>query len=94
MRTNIDIDDELMRQAMAATGTATKKAAVEACMRKVIQLKAQEAILKWRGKIQWEGDLSVSREGRYMDWGLQQEEAKQEEAKQEEAGAPETVQAR
>jgi Arc/MetJ family transcription regulator len=89
MRTNIDIDDELMRQAMAATGATTKKAAVEVCMRKVVRLKAQEAILKWRGKIEWEGDLSVSREGRYMDWGLRQEEAKQEEAE-----TPETVQAR
>jgi len=81
MRTNIEIDDELMRQAMAATNATTKKAAVEACMRLAVRLKAQEGILKWRGKIQWEGDLSVSREGRYMDWGLQQEQAKQEEAK-------------
>ena len=68
MRTNIDIDDKLMKQAMKATGTATKKAAVEAALRKVVQLKAQEGILKWRGKIQWEGDLEASREGRFPDW--------------------------
>ena len=68
MRTNIEIDDELMQKAMAATGTTTKKAAVEACMKKVVQLKAQEGILKWFGKLQWEGDLAVSREGRYLDW--------------------------
>jgi Arc/MetJ family transcription regulator len=69
MRTNIDIDDELMRQAMAATGTTTKKAAVEASLRLAVRLKDQEAILKWRGKVKWEGDLAVSREGRYLDWG-------------------------
>jgi Arc/MetJ family transcription regulator len=55
MRTNIDIDDELMRQAMEATGTTTKKAAVEAAMRKAIQLKLQEGILKLRGKVVWRG---------------------------------------
>lgn len=68
MRTNIDIDDKLMKQAMKATGSATKKAAVEAALRKVVQLKAQEGILKWRGKIKWEGDLEASREGRFPDW--------------------------
>ena len=68
MRTNIEIDDELMQKAMAATGATTKKAAVEACMKRVVQLKAQEGILKWFGKLQWEGDLAVSREGRYLDW--------------------------
>ncbi len=55
MRTNIDIDDELMRQAMKATGTTTKKAAVEASMRLAVQLKAQEGIRKLRGKVVWRG---------------------------------------
>ena len=44
MRTNIEIDDKLMKQAMKATGTATKKAAVEACMRQTVQLKEQAKI--------------------------------------------------
>lgn len=57
MRTNIDIDDKLMKQAMKATGAATKKAAVEAALRKVVQLKKQEGIKKLRGKVQWEGIL-------------------------------------
>jgi Arc/MetJ family transcription regulator len=68
MRTNIEIDDELMRQAMKATNTSTKRAAVEASLRLAIRLKAQEGILKWRGKIHWEGDLAESREGRFLDW--------------------------
>ncbi len=68
MRTNIEIDEKLIRQAMKATGTTTKKAAVEAALRKAIQLKAQEGILKWRGKMKWEGDLEASREGRFPDW--------------------------
>ena len=44
MRTNIDIDDKLMKQAMKATGATTKKAAVEAALRQVVQLKKQAKI--------------------------------------------------
>jgi Arc/MetJ family transcription regulator len=55
MRTNIDIDDKLMKAAMKATGAPTKKAAVEAALRKVVQLNAQSALLKLRGKIVWRG---------------------------------------
>lgn len=68
MRTNIDIDDKLMKQTMAATNTTTKKAAVEASMRLAVRLKAQEGIKKWFGKIQWDGDLAASRESRFLDW--------------------------
>ena len=55
MRTNIEIDDELMEQTMAATNTTTKKAAVEAAMRKTVQLKAQEGIRTLVGKVVWLG---------------------------------------
>jgi Arc/MetJ family transcription regulator len=68
MRTNIDIDDKLMKQAMKATGTKTKKAAVEACLTRVVQLKKQEGIRKLFGKVQWEGDLDAMREGRFLNW--------------------------
>ena len=61
MRTNIDIDDKLMRAAMKATGAHTKKAAVEASMRLAIQLPKQgEAIRKLRG-LGWEGNLDEMR---------------------------------
>ena len=68
MRTNIDIDDELMRQAMAASEETTKKAAVEKALRLMVRLKAQEGIKKWRGKLTWQGDLAAMREGRFLDW--------------------------
>lgn len=67
MRTNIDIDDKLMKQAMKATGATTKKAAVEAALREVVQLKKQERIKDWFGKIDWEGDLNAMRENRFPD---------------------------
>jgi len=55
MRTNIDIDDKLMRQAMKATGAKTKKAAVEAALLLSVRLKKQEGIRKLRGKVVWRG---------------------------------------
>jgi Arc/MetJ family transcription regulator len=55
MRTNIDIDDKLMKQTMNATKTTTKKDAVEASMRLAVRLKAQESIRKLRGKVVWRG---------------------------------------
>ena len=64
MRTNIVIDNSLMRQAMKATGLSTKKAVVEEGLRLLIQVKGQEGIRRLRGKLEWEGDLSVMREGR------------------------------
>jgi Arc/MetJ family transcription regulator len=53
-----------MRQAMKATGLSTKKAVVEEGLRLLIRAKGQEAIRRLRGKVAWEGDLSVMREGR------------------------------
>ncbi len=64
MRTNIDIDDRLMRQAMRRSGAPTKKATVEAALRLLVETHAQRAIRQLRGKVQWEGDLNQSRLGR------------------------------
>jgi Arc/MetJ family transcription regulator len=64
MRTNIDIDDRLMRQAMRSIRSRTKRAAVEAGLRLLIQTRAQTGIRRLRGKVRWKGDLSESRLGR------------------------------
>lgn len=61
MRTNIEIDDDLMRQAMRRSGAATKRAAVEAGLRLLAETHAQGSIRRLRGKIAWEGDLQQSR---------------------------------
>jgi Arc/MetJ family transcription regulator len=61
MRTNIVIDDDLMEEALKATGVGTKKEAVEMGLKTLIRLKKQERIRKFRGKLSWEGDLSEQR---------------------------------
>jgi Arc/MetJ family transcription regulator len=64
MRTNIDIDDDLMREAMRASGAPTKRAVVEQGLRMLIQVRGQRAIRRLRGKVKWTGDLNASRLGR------------------------------
>ena len=67
MRTNIEIDDKLVSQAMRTSGARTKKAVVEAGLRLLVKTHSQTAIRKLRGKVQWEGDLNGSRIGRVRD---------------------------
>ena len=61
MRTNIVIDDELMTNALKATGLKTKKDAVEQGLRLLIQRNKQQGIRNLRGKVQWEGELDEMR---------------------------------
>ncbi|MEA3043203.1 MAG: hypothetical protein QOJ53_2481 [Sphingomonadales bacterium] len=60
MRTNIDIDDTLMAQALEVTGVRTKREAVERGLRALVRLDAQAKLRKLRG-IGWEGDLDAMR---------------------------------
>jgi Arc/MetJ family transcription regulator len=68
MRTNVEIDEELMRRATTLSGKPTKRAVVEEALRLVVQLKRQEGILKLFGKVQWEGNLNEMRTSRFPDW--------------------------
>lgn len=63
MRTNIEIDDKLMSDALKETGLKTKKEAVELGLRTLIRLKRQEQIKRFRGTLQWSGDLDEMRSG-------------------------------
>ena len=67
MRTNIEIDDVLMERALKVSGEPTKRAAVEAGLRLLVQTKAQTGIRKLWGKVEWKGDLEQSRQGRNAD---------------------------
>ena len=64
MRTNIEIDDQLMREAMKSSGAKTKRATVEEGLRLLVRLRKQTAMRRLRGKIQWVGNLAESRLGR------------------------------
>ncbi len=61
MRTNIVIDDDLMTDAIKATGLSTKKEVVELGLKLLVKRNKQQAIRGLRGKLQWEGDLDEMR---------------------------------
>jgi Arc/MetJ family transcription regulator len=67
MRTNIVIDEKLIREAMKATGLKTKRAVVEAGLQALIQIKSQADVRRWRGQVQWEGNLNEMRRGRVAE---------------------------
>ena len=64
MRTNIEIDDQLVSRAMRSSGARTKKAVVEAGLRLLVKTHSQKAVRQLRGKVRWDGDLNESRRGR------------------------------
>jgi Arc/MetJ family transcription regulator len=61
MRTNIVIDDKLMRDVLRATGLKTKREAVELGLRTILRLGKQAEIRRFRGKLDWQGDLDAMR---------------------------------
>lgn len=61
MRTNVVIDDELMRATLEFSGAKTKREAVETAMRQFVQIRAQEQLRELRGTVVWEGDLDDMR---------------------------------
>jgi Arc/MetJ family transcription regulator len=61
VRTNIVIDDKLMRDALRATGLKTKREAVEEGLRTLVRLSRQGEIRRLRGKLDWQGNLHAMR---------------------------------
>jgi Arc/MetJ family transcription regulator len=64
MRTNIEIDDEVMREAQHLAGTQTKRETVDLALRELVARHRRLGILELRGRVHWEGDLRTSRRGR------------------------------
>ncbi len=64
MRTNIDIDDAVLKEVQALTGAKTKREAVDLALRELVARSQRLGLLKLRGKVRWEGDLEESRSGR------------------------------
>lgn len=67
MRTNIDIDDNLIAEAMAVMGLKTKKAAVEKALRDAIRIERQRQAFEGMRGMGWEGDLDEMRASRDFD---------------------------
>lgn len=64
MRTNIVIDDKLMRGVLRELGLKTKREAVELGLRTLLRLRKQAEIRQLRGNLRWQGDLEAMRRDR------------------------------
>src|SRR4029450_4758611 len=63
MRTNIELDDKLLAEAMAATGLSTKKATVEEALRRLVRQHRQRNAIADMAGLGWQGDLDSTRQG-------------------------------
>ncbi|HLP87477.1 MAG TPA: type II toxin-antitoxin system VapB family antitoxin [Nostocaceae cyanobacterium] len=61
MINNISIDENLIENAIKATGLKTKQEVIELALKTLIKLKQQEKIKAYRGKLKWEGNLEEMR---------------------------------
>lgn len=64
MRTNIEIDDRVMKEAQRLLGTSTKRETVDTALRELVARHHRIGVLELPGKVHWEGDLEESRAGR------------------------------
>ncbi len=64
MRTNIDIDDDLMGRAMKASGERTKRAVVHRALELLVKTEMQAGVRRLKGRVRWAGNLDESRMGR------------------------------
>lgn len=64
MRTNIDIDDEVLREAQRLVGARTKRETVDFALRELVARQRRIGVLDLRGRVRWQGDLAKSRQGR------------------------------
>jgi Arc/MetJ family transcription regulator len=62
MRTNIVLDDDLVREAMRVTGETTKTALVHRGLRELVRLERLSRLRRLRGRLKWNGDLDAMRE--------------------------------
>ena len=63
-RTNIVIDEVLMKKALKATGIKTQKGVVDFALKELIRRESQKKILELMGGIEWEGDIKEMRKSR------------------------------
>ncbi|TAJ97550.1 type II toxin-antitoxin system VapB family antitoxin [bacterium] len=64
-RTNIELDEKLVKQAMRLFGKKTKKELVNFALNELIRRERAKGILSLEGKVKWEGDLREMRKGRF-----------------------------
>lgn len=63
-RTNIELDEELVSEAMKLTHLKTKKALVDYALKELVRKVKRRNLLQFEGKVKWEGNLYEIRKSR------------------------------
>ena len=63
-RTNIDLDDRLVKAGLRITGAKTKRELVHLALEQLVAKERRKKLLDLEGKVQWEGDLAELRKSR------------------------------
>ena len=64
IRTNIELDEKLVREAMKLTRKKTKKEVVNYALEELVSRLKRKKILELEGKVQWSGNLGNMRRSR------------------------------
>jgi len=64
MRTNVELDDELVQQVLTLGHFSTKKAAIQAALTDYLNTLKRQQLLALRGHVPWQGDAAALRRGR------------------------------
>jgi len=67
--TNIDLDENLVAEAMQVTGARTKKEVIHLGLRELIRLARLSRVREHRGKFHWRGNLERMRKDETHEWG-------------------------
>ena len=63
-RTNIEINDQLAREAQKLTGLKTKRAVVNGALELLVRTERRKGLLRYYGSGVWKGDLRAMRRNR------------------------------
>lgn len=61
MRTNIELDDTLVNQAIKLSKLKTKREVVQEALRNYVAFMKKKELLKLKGRVTWEGNLKEMR---------------------------------
>jgi Arc/MetJ family transcription regulator len=69
MRTNVVLNEELLKRAKKITGIKTTRQLIHEALETLVRLKEQGNVRALRGHLSWEGDLDTLRQDRSRDTG-------------------------
>ena len=64
LRTNIELDEKLVKEAMKLTHKKTKKELVNYALEELLKRARRKRLLELEGKVEWTGNLDETRKGR------------------------------